>query len=234
MQGTKQYRAVVRFGTTTDSYDADGVVVDSVSDLDVDLNQITMALAKLQNTIEQVPPPFSAVRVSGRRLYSLARQGIMIEAPPRTIKIYAIDLCSWVLPDLTLEITCSPGTYIRSLAHDLGQMLGVGAHLAALTRTASGDWRVEDSLPLTQLQAGMETGRWMDQLHPLDAALRGFERVDLARELSLRVKQGQDIKLQSGQSGEMLRAYSDEGELLALLEPTDEPGLWHPKKVFWH
>jgi tRNA pseudouridine55 synthase len=233
LTGRKQYRAVVHLGVSTDTYDAEGAVTGSVDSLDVSYPQITEVLAPFRGEVEQVPPPYSAIRQEGRRLYEQARRGIAVEAPARTVRIDDIKLVVWESPRLTLEITCSPGTYIRSLAHDLGRALGVGGHLAALTRLASGDWHVQDAVKLDDLRAAIEAGDWLHLLHPVDVALQAFERVDLSGEQALRVTHGQAVELESSPQTSLARAYAPGDILVAVLRPSGrQPGFWRPKKVF--
>ena len=232
MAGRKKYRAVVRLGLSTDTYDADGTITGEVEALHVTQDQIAQALAPFRGVIQQVPPPYSAIMHKGERLHRLARRGLMVQVPPRTVEISSIDLIAWQPPHLTLDVACSPGTYVRSLAHDLGRALGVGGHLSALTRMASGEWRLEEAVTLDELQAAVEAGRWPDLLHPLDAALGAFDRVNLPDELARRVGQGQTIPLDCPAHTRLARAYTPDGKLLALLRPCDEPGFWRPQKVF--
>ena len=232
MAGRKKYRAVIHLGVSTDTYDAEGTVTQSVETFYLSQDQIADTLASFQGTIQQVPPPYSAIRQNGRRLYQLARRGLAVHAPARRVEISSVDMIAWQSPYLTLEVTCSPGTYVRSLAHDLGQVLGVGGHLSALTRLASGEWRIEDAMTLDELQAAVETGCWEDLLHPLDAALRAFDRADLPAGLARRVGQGQAIPLDPLPKTLLARAYDPDGRLIALLQPSNEPGFWRPRKVF--
>jgi len=232
MAGRKRYRAVVRLGVSTDTYDADGTVTQSVESFHLSQDQIVDALAAFHGVIQQVPPPYSAIRQKGQRLYELARRGIAVQAPPRMVEIDTLDLVAWEPPHLTLDVTCSPGTYVRSLAHDLGQILGVGGHLSALTRLASGKWRLEDAITLDDLQQEVEVGHWVHLLHPLDAALQDFDRVDLSVDLAQQVIHGQAILLDGRPQTSLVRAYTPDGSLVALLQPSRKPGLWQPKKVF--
>jgi tRNA pseudouridine55 synthase len=232
MAGRKRYRAVVCFGVSTDTYDADGTVTQSVESFHLSQDQLVDALASFRGVIQQIPPPYSAIRQKGQRLYELARRGIAVQAPPRTVEIDGLDLVAWEPPHLTLDVTCSPGTYVRSLAHDLGQMLGVGGHLSELTRLSSGKWRLEDTITLDDLQREVEAGDWVHLLHPLDAALQDFDRVDLSVDLAQQVIHGQAILLDGRPQTSLVRAYASDGNLLALLQPSRKPGYWQPKKVF--
>lgn len=141
----KEYLATLLLGIETDTYDAEGKILRQ-SDQPVLLRDVEQALSQFQGTILQVPPMFSAKKQGGQKLYELARKGISVERPPVSVHLQ-IELLSYSYPTLDLKITCSKGTYIRSLAHDLGQVLGVGAHLSALRRTRSGSFRLEDATP---------------------------------------------------------------------------------------
>ena len=230
--GRKQYRAVIRFGISTDTYDAEGSITRSVDIPQLHQDQVADALAAFLGAIQQVPPQYSAIRQKGQKLYELARRGIPVQVPPRTVEIDRIELVAWESPYLTIDVTCSPGTYIRSLAHDLGQRLETGGHLAALRRLASGSWRLEDASTLDDLEKAVEMEHWVQLLHPLDAALQDFERVDLPAELAHRVSQGQAVLLDQPSQASLICAYAPDNKLVAVLRPSQKPGFWQPKKVF--
>jgi tRNA pseudouridine55 synthase len=138
MAGQKRYRATIILGATTDTYDADGKVVNSGGRTDFGRAEIEAALEHFLGWIEQVPPMYSAIKRNGRPLYELAREGKTVDRPPRSVEVGEFALVDWTSPSLIVEVTCSPGTYVRSLAHDLGQLLGSGAYVAALVRLRSG------------------------------------------------------------------------------------------------
>ncbi len=135
----KRYRAAVRLGIATDSLDADGAVVARSEDIPTDRAKIEAAVAIFKGEIAQVPPMYSAIRMGGRRLYELARKGVEVEREARPVHIYKLEITSYRPPLLHLDVHCSKGTYIRSLADDIGKRLGCGAHLSELRRTAVGD-----------------------------------------------------------------------------------------------
>lgn len=145
----KEYRAEMTFGLSTDTYDAEGRSIEE-SDCWQKLtkNQITEAIKKFIGLIQQLPPPYSAKKIAGRKAYDLARRGQKVELKPAPVTIYAIKLLDWQPPRLTLDITCSSGTYIRSIAHDLGQTLHCPAHLSALTRTRVGKFIIENCIKI--------------------------------------------------------------------------------------
>lgn len=145
----KEYLATVYLGIETDSYDAEGVVT-AKSDFIPKAEAVLEAIEKFQGETQQVPPMFSAKKQKGKKLYELARQGVSVERAPVTVKL-AISLVRYEYPQIELRVACSKGTYIRSFAHDLGQLLGCGAHLCALCRTRSGPFLLEQCLDGSQL-----------------------------------------------------------------------------------
>lgn len=148
MAGEKTYRAVVRLGVETDTQDPTGRVVSTKTVPDFDPGYISEKASLFVGEIEQVPPIFSAVKIRGKRAYKLARQGIKVDLEKRKIRVHSLKIVSIDLPDVAMEIKCSSGTYIRSLAADLGRQLGTGAHLRALIRLSSGPFAVKDALKL--------------------------------------------------------------------------------------
>lgn len=146
----KEYEAVIRLGIVTDSYDCDGETI-STSDKVPSLDEISQVVAKFQGKIMQTPPMYSAKKVNGKKLYELARKGITIERESREVTV-EMTVLSYEYPFLKVHVACSKGTYIRSLAFDIGNELGTGAHLSDLTRTRSGSFHLKDCLEGTLLQ----------------------------------------------------------------------------------
>lgn len=158
----KAYRATVRFGVTTATDDLEGEVLSQQAAPDLTLEAIAPFLKQFLGTIDQIPPRYSAIQVDGKRLYDRARAGEAFEVPARTVEVYDIRVLEWrsqAYPELDLEIACGPGTYIRSIARDLGAAAGTGAALAQLQRTESCGFRLEDSLSLEELAAALEGDR---------------------------------------------------------------------------
>lgn len=145
----KQYRANLHLGVETDSYDIDGQIV-SKNDRIPTLQEVESAILSFQGEIQQIPPMFSAKKIKGQKLYDLARKGIEIERPPVAVKV-SIQLLRYEYPQLEILVDCSKGTYIRSLAHDIGKLLGTGAHLSSLTRTKSGPFSLSECIPQSAL-----------------------------------------------------------------------------------
>jgi tRNA pseudouridine55 synthase len=225
---TKMYRGELRLGVTTDTYDAEGTVVEEREAIS-DRATVEAALARFRGEILQVPPMYSAIKRDGQPLHRLARRGVVVAREPRPVTVHRLELVHWAPPLLTIEVDCSAGTYIRSIAHDLGLELGCGAHLAGLVRLASGDFRLEDAIPL----GGLTADRLADLVHPIDAALRGFPEIWLDEQGARGVRSGRTIRATPVEgSASLARAYGPEGEFLAILERGPDRDSWHPRKVF--
>ncbi len=228
----KRYRARIRLGVETDTFDAAGSVI-AERPVDVTREQVEQALVSLTGKQSQRPPAYSAIKRGGVPLYKLARQGLEVETDLREVEIYSIALIDFAPTGLEMEVHCSKGTYIRSLAHDLGERLGCGAHIAALTRIASGHFKIADAVGLDQLREALAQGYAAQFLHPLDEALLDFEAVVVDADALKRIQQGNPWTTDRRYATPLLRAYSRNGQLIALLEPSDQPNLWKPKKVFF-
>lgn len=156
---SKAYRAIVRFGIMTTTDDLEGEVLSQVACPQITLDQINALLPQFIGTIDQIPPAFSAIQVDGKRLYDLARAGVAVDVPMRTVEVSAIKVLDWrggEFPEIDLDITCGGGTYIRAIARDLGAALGTGATLAGLTRTHSSGFDLSNSLTFETIEAAIE------------------------------------------------------------------------------
>ena len=236
MKGRKRYRATIVLGITTDTYDAEGQITSSGGEASFAQAEIEAALARFLGCIEQVPPMYSAIKREGRPLYELARQGKHVERSPRPVEIDAIDLLDWTPPALSIEVTCSPGTYIRSLAHDLGQHLGGGAYLSSLVRMSSGHFTLEDATSLDRLAEAFEHGQEDRYLLALDEAFLDWPAAIVGSETARSIAHGQAVALElpirKEVSGAMARVYGPEGDFLAIMVHDATSGLWRPRKVF--
>ena len=228
----KRYQAVIRLGATTDTYDADGRILSTQPVDKLNETQFEDALQSFVGEIEQVPPPYSAVKIKGRKAYEMAREGEDIDLSPRRIKVYNLELLEWAPPEAVIDVYCSSGTYVRSLAHDLGEKLGVGAHLIGLRRTKSGRFTLRDAVPLRRLREAFEDGNWYQYLIPAAEALSDWPAIELEHEQVDAIRHGHRIPAEEGAEG-MVRGVSEQGELVALLEYVPEGNEWQPKKVFF-
>ena len=186
MDGEKIYRGTLKLGETTDTQDAEGTILSRCAIDGIDRSRIEEVIATLLGPIKQLPPMYSALKRDGVPLYELARKGIEIERALRSIEVYRFELCSVDLPFVTFEVTCSKGTYVRTLAHDLGARLGCGAHLTALRRLKSGAFSEGEAISLDRLRSEPETV----QLLPVSAALASLPALDLSIEALVRLKNG--------------------------------------------
>jgi len=228
---SKAYRATVRLGVVTDTWDAEGAVVATHPCEAVRQGDVEQELDAFRGEIEQTPPMYSALKRDGQPLYKLARQGVTVERAPRRIILYRVDLVAWTPPTLTLDVVCSKGTYVRALAHDLGQALGVGAHLAALRRTAVGAFTVDDAVTLDTLEAEGEDKAWHRHAVPLHRALAHLPAITVDADAIRCLRYGQAIPLTIETRESLVCAYDGARELVAVLCPGDEPGVWRPQKV---
>lgn len=227
LEADKSYAAEIRLGVSTTTADAEGEVIASRA-VNVTPDQLAAALARLSGSILQTPPLYSALKHAGKPLYAYARAGIEIEREPRKVTIRALDLRSFEGERLALSVTCSKGTYIRSIAHDLGELLGCGAHLAALRRTAVGRFGLDCAHTLEAL-ARMAAAERDACLLPVDALLQDLPEVLLAPGEQARFVQGQAVPW-GGSSQARVRVYGTGGALLGVGEVLADGGLW-PKRV---
>ncbi|MHB1007219.1 MAG: tRNA pseudouridine(55) synthase TruB [Chloroflexota bacterium] len=229
----KEYCAEISLGQGTDTYDATGRPVGESLVPAVGQAEVESALASFIGDILQRPPAYSALKKDGQPLYKLARAGVPVEPPERIVHIYSIDLLDWEPPRLTIKVRCSKGTYIRSIAHDLGQRLGCGGHLSGLVRLASGRFRLEDAVTLPELGAAFADGYADTVLFPMDEALLELPAVVLGPPAITDLRQGKRWHGPTPPAGgQACRAYTRDGELAALLENDDGSLVWHPRKVF--
>ncbi|HUX23533.1 MAG TPA: tRNA pseudouridine(55) synthase TruB [Burkholderiales bacterium] len=230
LEADKTYSAEIMLGVSTVTADAEGEVI-ATRAVSVTAEQLAAALLNFRGEILQTPPLYSALKHAGKPLYAYARAGIDIERAPRRVRIHALDL-QWFDGDrLALSVTCSKGTYIRSIAHDLGEMLGCGAHLAALRRTAVGRFGLDCAHTLESLEAISAAERDASLL-PVDALLQDLPEVRLEPAQQLRFLRGQALPW-DGPAQARVRVYGSDGALLGVGE-ADTGGAISPKRVIAH
>jgi len=226
----KRYQAVIELGVTTDTFDADGTVTSSAP-VNITEEQFSEALAGFVGEIEQVPPPYSAIKVKGRRAYDMAREGEEVDLQPRMINVYSLELLEWDPPEAVIDVNCSSGTYVRSLANDLGNILGCGAHLVGLRRTKSGRFTLRDAVPLKKLREAFDTGTWYQYVIPAGEALSDWPALILTPEQEDEVRHGHRVPGTPG-SHSWARGMSEDNDLVALMEFDPDTSEWQPRKVF--
>lgn len=219
----KRYRATILLGTVTDTLDTDGEVLKN-NPVNVTEDEVRAAIGEFVGCIKQLPPMYSAVQVGGQRLYHLARQGIEIEREYRSVTVYSIDILSIDLPRVTVDVHCSKGTYIRTLAADIGEKLGCGGCIEALMRTQSGMFTIESSVTPEQLSALAGNGNAADVIIPTDSLFPDCEKVLLDKKRADRVKNGVPIYFNGKEFGQRLRIYDENGLFIALSEVSETDG----------
>ncbi len=233
MDTTKIYRARIEFGIVTDTYDADGQITQQRDPSGISREQLESALAPFRGLIQQIPPMYSAIKHHGQPLYKLAREGITIERKSRPANIYKLELTGWQPPIATVEVECGKGTYIRSLAHDLGQSLGCGAILKSLIRLKCGSFEIDNAVSMPTLEDAFHNDNWHNFVYPIDAALSHLRAivVDNASEDSIR-KSGSIAIPESSSTDTHCRAYTLKGSFLGVLRLNTEKGQWQSYKNF--
>jgi len=176
--GVKRYRVEITLGVTTTTYDAEGEVVKTGDPQRLTESMVEESLRPWIGRVKQTPPMYSAIKIDGKRLYKLARAGIEVEREARSVDIHDIRIIEFKSPKLVLEVDCGGGTYIRSLAHDVGEALGCGGHVADLVRLLCGGFPAEESVTLEQLEAaGDGLDGWQEHLYPVDRVLRDLKSI---------------------------------------------------------
>jgi tRNA pseudouridine55 synthase len=230
LDADKSYRAQVQLGSTTTTGDVEGEVL-SHSDVKVAADQLQAALQRFIGDIEQVPPMYSALKYQGKALYEYARIGVDIERPARQVKVFSIDLISFdaLAQRFEMDVVCSKGTYIRTLAEDIGHALGCGAHLAGLRRLSTAHFHLEDAYTLEQLEK-MTLEQRDDILLGADAAVADLPQVQLDADSTFYLQRGQSVWKSGMKIEGLFRIYSGDGRFLGLAE-LDRDGKIAPKRL---
>ncbi len=231
LDDNKRYQVVVKLGVITDTGDSEGKVITEKPVPMLSIDAIESCLQKFTGEIDQVPPMYSALKHKGRKLYELAREGKVIERKPRKITIFELNLLNTANDTLTLEVLCSKGTYIRSLAEDIGNELGCGGTVVQLRRTQAGIFKIENALTIEQLQE-MDLDQLTSQLIAVDKPLNDIPAISLSDVQTVLIRQGQQLQLDKMIESVLgqVRMYNEQaflglGEILL-------DGKLIPKKIF--
>jgi tRNA pseudouridine55 synthase len=239
----KVYQGRIRLGFSTDSYDRSGVPLTEESLTYPHDEDVRRAMRTFEGEIDQTAPPFSAKKYRGKPLYTFARRKNIVKLPAFRVQVHSFLLQNYLPPYLDFEVKCSSGTYIRTLAHDLGRQLGCGAHLAELVRTEIGEFQVKDSFALEEIKDLAERGRVREFLRPLETLLLAFPKIELTQDGLMLVQNGrpvfpehmvqpdsQDVFFSppSGQKEAVFRLFSPEGQLVGLAKRRDTPLSFSP------
>jgi tRNA pseudouridine55 synthase len=213
LDSDKKYRARLKLGERTDSGDSEGRIIEQCTDFDVSRRKIEKALKNFRGDIQQVPPMHSALKVNGVPLYKMARKGESIEREARPVTIYSIEISAFENDELELEISCSKGTYIRTIADDLGQLLGCGAHIMALRRTQAGAFTEADCVTTQTLKEEFEQhglNAIDEHLIPMDKAIEYLPEVVLPSITASFIKNGQPVLVRHLPAEGLVRLYEEE------------------------
>ena len=195
LESDKKYRARIRLGITTDTGDADGAVISEVSPAGIGASEVEQAMCAFRGAIKQVPPMYSALKHNGQPLYKLARQGIAVERKVRDVTVYEIEMSKFISDEFEIELHCSKGTYVRSIAEDLGKALGCGAHVKSLHRRAAGPYCEKEMVDLDALRQ-IEDQQGLDALlQPMASAVAQWPAVKMVEPTAYFVRQGQPVQV---------------------------------------
>jgi tRNA pseudouridine55 synthase len=233
---TKTYQAEIELGVTTDSYDSTGTIIKTSDCSDVTKERVEAALAAFRGPILQTPPMFSALKHHGTPLYKLAREGQVVERKSRPAQVHKLEIVDWHHPYFNLEIICGKGTYIRSLAQDIGEALGCGAVMNNLVRTRVGPFTLAESITLEQLVEMCGKGYAERYLYPPDYALQSFDALVVNHEQQCSLIHGMPISLESNspdiKAGAYCRVYNQDGVFVGMVDYDANNLRWQPHKIF--
>jgi len=228
LDADKAYESTFALGVATDTGDAEGEVVQTRDAGHITESDVELALEGFRGQIEQVPSMYSAIKHKGQPLYKLARKGLEVERKPRLVVIKRLELRGFrpgAKAEVDVSIECSKGTYVRSLAEDLGSALGCGAHVSALRRTKAGPFAIESCVTMAELEAlqGKQALAAMDSLLlPADAAIGGMPLVELSESAGFYIRQGQPVLVSNAPRSGMVRVALEDGEFLGVGEILDD------------
>lgn len=235
----KTYQAGVRLGVSTDTQDLTGTIINTCQ-VDVTEEQIREVLDKFVGEIQQIPPMYSAVKVNGKRMYELARQGKEVERKPRKITIHNIQIESMDLlkNEFSIEVTCSKGTYIRTLCHDIGEQLGCGAAMKSLVRTRVGNFLLEEAQTLAEIERAVQKKEVDKLFSPIDSLFLSYPRCEVASDALSLLQNGNKVRTRfcsyrKPKQGEKVRMYDAAGNFYAIYSFRQSDYSYHVVKMFY-
>lgn len=238
MEMPKEYRGQMVLGIATTTEDFTGETIETKQVEKLSVADVQNGIHSFIGEIEQIPPMYSSVKIQGKRLYELAREGKVIERKPRKVTIYDLKLINVDLdktnPTIDFQVTCSKGTYVRTLCVDIGKKLGYPAHMSKLIRTSSGAFKIDQSYTISEIETLMETNQIQTVVTPMAEALPYLEKIQLTNdEIHNKIYNGQRISLDSpAKKSGLVKIVDNEGNLAALYEKSNNSIMLKPKKVF--
>lgn len=232
----KTYRATLLLGTDTDTQDITGTVLAKKSTEGLSEEAVREAILSFIGNYDQIPPMYSALKVNGRKLCDLAREGIVVERKARPVTIYDIRIEEICLPEVVMTVSCSKGTYIRTLCHDIGEKLSVGGCMKTLLRTKVDRFLIEDSLTLAELQKRKDEGRLSEAVLPIETVFASYGEIRAATEgLDKLVRNGNPFRYTEKEDvadKAAFRVYGREGQFIGVYEYSEEKRMFYPRKIF--
>ena len=218
LKADKEYEGEIRLGVATDTYDADGSPLGETQDVQVTLEDVQRAAARFVGPLEQVPPPFSAKKVAGVPAYKLARKGKEVALEPVPVQVYELEITGLEGDQASFRARVSSGTYLRSIAHELGQALGVGGHLASLRRTAVGEFRIADAVTLERLEQAARAGELEQVLVHPRSVLPEMPSVTATPEATAKIRNGMAVNLPEMSRARKVKVFAGQAELICVAE----------------
>ena len=228
---TKEYETVMMLGITTDTQDMSGTVLE-VKDVNLSEADVISCVGEFTGDIMQVPPMYSAVKVGGKKLYELAREGREVERKPRPVTVHSIEILDISLPRVTMRISCSKGTYIRTLCNDIGQSLGCGASMESLIRTRSGQFKIKDAVKLSVVQQWADEGSLEDHILPVEAMFSDCPVIRTTPEEDKLLHNGNTMRVRTDGAAARFRVYDSQGIFYAVYDCDPRRKILKPYKMF--
>ncbi len=230
---SKTYQAVLLLGRRTDTQDISGACLEERDTSGLAKETVRRAVESFLGDYMQTPPMYSALKVDGKKLYELAREGKTVERKARKVQIHRIEIRKMDLPRVWIEVECSKGTYIRTLCDDIGELLGVGGCMEELLRTRVGHFRIEDSVRLSELERYREEGTLEEHLIPVDSVFADCPRLDVPERLEPLLYNGNPLRLPEGEDGQLVRVYDSRGRFIALYRYQKKKHIYKNEKMFF-
>ena len=230
---SKTYHAVLLLGRRTDTQDISGACLEERDTSGLAKETVRRAVESFLGDYMQTPPMYSALKVDGKKLYELAREGKTVERKARKVQIHRIEIRKMDLPRVWIEVECSKGTYIRTLCDDIGELLGVGGCMEELLRTRVGHFRIEDSVRLSELERYREEGTLEEHLIPVDSVFADCPRLDVPERLEPLLYNGNPLRLPEGEDGQLVRVYDSRGRFIALYRYQKKKHIYKNEKMFF-
>lgn len=235
LNGNKTYQMRIRLGVATDTYDSQGDVVSESDASGVEIDDLNDVLNQFRGVFSQLPPMYSAIKKNGQPLYSIARRGGSVDREPRTVEVYELRITHWEPPHVELYVECAKGFYARSLANDIGELLGCGAHVTSLQRVSSGRFKIDQSVSLDELLHLAGEDEWTEHLLPVDFIIQEMPSVTISADQAIDFMHGRRVApshfTDNDKSDNRIRVYDPDGEMIGLARIDRLDGFLHPTLV---